>query len=417
MTRVLRFVFIICFIKIMSPVEAQQLETRLSISGSSGVVSNTFLTPVLAEWDRSATAAYYSFMPTGSVSWSVPGRSIQVMAGGHIFDQLDERSTWFGGLSSATVSQRLTQNWTAEATGGFNYFQSDYTRNMQWAHVKVNRLLSTFTKASVQAGVSWRGYEFEEESRSNRYDTYGLVLEHWLGFNWNVSGRFLSSFAHITDPTQGFSSAVTVGYRPVSDLSLSLRLSMDQYTDEFRLDGEGGAAPPDENQTDETFVIEDQIFRGTIDGRYNLSRNISLTGRVSGLGWSSSTDEQFLTDYEVTAGVEVSITPDFSAGDDLREVSWKNLSSGEPSVIETRYRGDGRLYIIGEFNDWEEPGIPLREVSRNRYRAEIDMTAGSHEYKIRVRRNDEEEWLDLPESTPTVDDGFGGRNGRIIVDF
>ena len=401
----------------MSPAEAQQLETRLSVSGNSGVVSNTFLTPVLGEWDRSATAAYYSFMPTGTFSWTAPGRSIQVMAGGQVFDQLDKRPTWFGGLSNLTVSQRLTQNWTAETTGGLNHFQSDYTRNMQWAHVKVNRLLSTFTKASVQAGVSWRHYTFEEETSSDRYDTYGLELEHWLGFNWNISGRFLSSFAHITDPTQGFSTAVTVGYRPVSDVSLSLRLSVDQYTDEFRLDGEGGAAPPEGDQTDETFVIEDQIFRGSINGRYNLNRNVALTGRVSGLGWSSSTDDQLLTDYEVTAGVEVSITPDFSTGDELREVFWENLSADEPSVIEVRYRGEGRLYITGEFNDWEEPGIPLREVSRNRYRAEIDMTAGSHEYKIRVRRDDEGEWLDLPESTPTVDDGFGGRNGRIIVDL
>ncbi len=400
----------------MTKAEAQHSETRFSLTGTSGVNSNTFLTPVLSEWNRAETGAFYNLMPMASYYRSGSGRNIHASAGGQLFDHPGTESPWWGGLAHMTFTQRLDQNWSLRINGGLTHHQSDYIRNMQWANLKVNRLLGSFTQASVQAGSSWRQYRTEEDERSSRYDTYGLELEHWLDFNWRITGRFFSSLEHITDPGRGFSAEVGAGYRPTPDWSLTWRTSINQFTEEFQLDGEGSVVETTQN-SDETFLIEDRLYRTTIDARYTYNRNITLTGRLAGLGWESSLDDQFITDFEASAGVEVSITPDFSGNGELRDVEWKTLSSEEPSLVEVRYRGSGQLYITGDFNDWEEPGIPLREVSRNRYQAEVELSAGSQEYRIRVRDNDDEEWLDLPESVATVSDSFGGRNGRVIVDI
>lgn len=419
MNWILRIILILGWLSMISQSKAQQLETRFSATGTGGVISNTFLTPGLAEWDRTTTGAYYSLIPVGSLRWAMNRRTVTLTAGGQLFDQRDDRSAWLGGFANTTITQRITGNWTAELTGGLNFHQAEYSRNMQWAHVKLNRLLSTSTRASVQAGSSWRTYRFEEESNSDRYDTYGLELEHWPNFNWRVYGRFFSSFAHITDPSRGFSAAIGTGYRPSENLNLTLQVSMDQFTEEFQLEGEGGMASTETHQPgveEETFVMEDQLYRGIINARYRLNRNLALTGRVAGMGWSSNIDDQFITDFEMSAGVEVSIAPDFSSNEEIREIEWEEQNR-EEYVVEVRYRGSGRLFITGDFNDWDDPGIPLTEVTRNRYQTEVNLSAGSHEYKIRVRRNSEDEWLDLPASAATTSDGFGGRNGRIIVDF
>jgi hypothetical protein len=80
-----------------------------------------------------------------------------------------------------------------------------------------------------------------------------------------------------------------------------------------------------------------------------------------------------------------------------------------------QYKGNESLYLTGDFNDWDQPGIPLQRAGRNRYRAEIDMEPGIYQYKILTRQNGDLEWLDLSGQAATVDDGFGGRNGRVII--
>lgn len=415
MTWTFRITLIFGWLSMMSLANAQQIETRFSLTGNTGVNSNTYLTPVLSEWDRETTGAFYTLMPMANLYWAGSGRNLQASAGGQLFDRTWGESPWLGGLVSTTFTQRLDQNWSLRLNGGLTHHQSDYSRSMQWANLKFNRLISSFTQASFQVGSSWRQYIVEEGESSSRYDTYGLELEHWFNFNWRLSGGFISSFDHITDPGRGFSAELTAGYQPSRDWNLNWRNSINQFSEEFQPEGEGTAAETEQNG--ETYIIEDRIYRSTIDARYTANRYVTLTGRLTGLGWESSIDDRFITDFEVSAGVEVSIAPDFSGNGELRDIEWKSTSSDEPSVVEVRYRGSGQLYITGDFNDWDEPGIPLREVSRNRYQAEVDLSAGSQEYRIRVRKNDEEEWLDLPESVPTVTDSFGGRNGRVIVDF
>ena len=404
------------WIMLMITAEAQHIETQITTTGTGGMGSNSYLTPVFSEWDRTATAGYFSLLPVGNVSISSPGRSMTVTAGGQMFTHFDDRSPWFGGFSNATLRQRIRDSWSVEAGGGLSYYQADYARNMQWANLKLNWLATNFTRLSLRGGTSWRGYQWENGQKSTeRYDTYGLEAEHWFNFNWNISGRFFSSPAHISDPSEGFSVALGTDYRATDQWRFNVNISMDRFTEDFQLEGDNGAGS--NGIISETMSVDDRIYRSTLNARYQLSPNITFKGRLSGLGWSSSLDEDVLTDFDASVGVEFSITPDFSDSPELSEVAWKNAVSSSPTTIEVHYRGEGRLFVTGDFNNWEEPGIPLVELSDNRYQAEIELGAGAHEYKIRVQKEGEDEWLELPENSGTVSDGFGGRNGKVIVDF
>lgn len=75
---------------------------------------------------------------------------------------------------------------------------------------------------------------------------------------------------------------------------------------------------------------------------------------------------------------------------------------------------NGQLYLTGDFNGWAEPGIPLRREGQNLTVA-IQLPPGHYSYRIAAHTADGREWLELPATLATEDDGFGGRNGLLII--
>lgn len=412
--------------------KTQQWDTRFSASTAGGVVTNTYLTPALDEWGRSNAVGFYSLTPAFSVIRSSTDRQINLAASGQLFHPFDDRRAWTGGWINSSLNQPLSNRWVVNFTGGANLHRSDYTRNMQWARIQLSWTRSAFTRFSVNSGLHWRTYQFEEIESSRRFESIGFRAQHWLSPGWSVSGDLGTSWAHLQDPSEGFRIALQTTWHPATNWRISLSGSMQQFTQEFQLEGgtvEGqniltqsqmGQGPPGQDDPEEviTHEIRDQFYQGALNVGYSLSDLFTLTARFAGLGWSSTTDDELQTDVEARIGVEISLRPDwFSGSSEVGNIEWINLEAEENSIIEVSYSGDGQLFITGDFNDWDEPGIPLRNISGDRYRAEIQLSAGYNDYKLRVRRNGEEEWLDLPESVTTVSDGFGGRNGRVYVEL
>lgn len=100
----------------------------------------------------------------------------------------------------------------------------------------------------------------------------------------------------------------------------------------------------------------------------------------------------------------------------MADADWRSVR-GNAIELNIRYNGDGELYLIGDFNDWREPGIALRRTGRNRYATELDLPPGGYEYKILlIGGQGERIWIDFSEETYTVPDGFGGENGVMFID-
>jgi hypothetical protein len=93
---------------------------------------------------------------------------------------------------------------------------------------------------------------------------------------------------------------------------------------------------------------------------------------------------------------------------------WHNADGG--LRFHVPYDGDGQLYVTGEFNDWADPGVPLRPAESNRYAATLPLPPGRYEYRIRIVDDGTTRWLELPDDARTVNDGFGGVNGVCIVE-
>lgn len=80
------------------------------------------------------------------------------------------------------------------------------------------------------------------------------------------------------------------------------------------------------------------------------------------------------------------------------------------------YMSRGQLYIVGDFNDWTSPGIPLVQQREGYYTTSLTLRPGRYQYKILRIEAGETEWLSLPPEALTEDDGFGGINGVLIID-
>lgn len=109
---------------------------------------------------------------------------------------------------------------------------------------------------------------------------------------------------------------------------------------------------------------------------------------------------------------------------ELQGTLWREESARQPSGwrmedgtlrLEVPYEGPGRLYLTGSFNQWAEPGRPLRSTERGTYVITTEVPPGRHEFAIRVEGDEERSWLELPDGIPTVQDGFGRENGVLYA--
>ncbi len=404
-----------------STASAQNLETEVTLSAGSGYASNSYLIPMIPEWERRYISAFTTFTPSARMRYAGSGRSITVNGIGQLLHFYDERPTWGGGYLTTTFRQRLSSSFTARASGGLGSHATSYNRDLQWLQLGVDWLATSSTRLEATAGSGWRTIRNLEnmDDMTDRFTTYSLGIEYWPSFRWRLRMNFNSNLDHLSSPGDGFSSTVSATNHRFNGLVLMLETGLEQYTVAFQSSRETETGSTDNglfNDDENTLNIQNRFHRTTFRASYPVSGRITLTGTVAGLLWFSSADDEIEPDYQISAGIQVPFSLRRVRSGELRSLDFESERSGR-TTLTVRYRGDANLYITGDFNDWEDPGIPLRKTNRNRYSVALDLSVGMHQFKIAKRENDELEWLELPDDAPTVNDGFGGKNGRIIIDY
>jgi 1,4-alpha-glucan branching enzyme len=78
-----------------------------------------------------------------------------------------------------------------------------------------------------------------------------------------------------------------------------------------------------------------------------------------------------------------------------------------------RYPGATSVAVAGSFNRWSATSHPLnREASTGLWSLLITLTPGEHLFMYVVNGT---EWISPPQAEDYIDDGFGTRNGIVIV--
>ncbi|MEX0680725.1 MAG: glycogen-binding domain-containing protein [Balneolales bacterium] len=437
MKQLLLFEIILTVLLLLSKqTSAQRIETGVALSASSGYVSNTYLVPMFTDWDRSRISAYSSITPSFNLQWAGSGRSLSVNTFGNALIFYNDPAAWSAGHFTSLFRQRLTPSLSIRAAGGVHYYSTSYIRNVQWLQTGLEWMVSPFVKFEIMAGPGRQSYSLsnDEEPVSSSYGSYGLAAEFWPGYRWRLKMNFYSSLSHLDRPGDGFSSTVSVSRITRNRTTVTLQTGLEQYSREFQVLPENGGglsgsgdmtsvsgtgfpyASTEEVNPGDTIILEDRFHRTSLHVSYPAGNRITLTGMLAGLLWFHSEDNYAEPDYQVSIGAQVPFSLKRSRTGKIRSIRWETEAS-RYATLTLRYRDGQSLYLTGDFNGWEVPGIPLRQTGRNQYRVDLDLTTGTYDYKIAIRNDDQIEWLEWPDDTPVVRDGFGGENGRVFIDY
>jgi len=405
--------------------KAQQWQSFASVESRVGYSTNSYLNPFWADWDSSAESAYNFTSAILQSYWNQQSHSLS-LTGGFVYEPIfDLQQNWKGILAVADYHYRFSNDWSAGLEAGASYFSASYRRKIAWIQPKITWFASPFTLFRLKSGFNFKDYNNYEQTDTGpqRYDLFGIEMETWPTYNWQFSAGLYGSMAALPDITESFNSNAGISYNFKSGASAGLNLRFQQYqssiTEEIQNGGNGGGPPvggpsnPNQSTTTVTTYYTDSIFQTGAEGSYPLNQNFSVFAAADMLFLNSETSGSRQTDFELSGGIRYSFEPRIFRGKGAIEPNWRIRQNMQEVVIP--YAGEGRLYLVGEFNNWNKAGIPLREQSENKYVAKLKLNSGAYEYKVLRMKGDTQEWLPFSNEIYTVDDGFGGENAMLLV--
>lgn len=392
----------------------QDWQAAFMLDSRSGYLSNTYLNPTVAEWDRNEESGYFMLTPIAQIMAGGNSFNVDLTAGGLYESFFGDYDDWYGAFSTVSMRHRLNRRVAIGMETGASAYSTVRSRSLFWIQPVLTWSPGVFTTVSLKAGSSFREVrdelDGEEFAYSDRFDSYSLEMLHFPSFRTQIRAGL---FGSLDQPFESVGARLSVTRRAGTGWQLSARAGYEHYGYQVISETGGGGFPPQPPQT-EVFNEADRIFRAGPEIEYALSGSFTVTAGGDYMYYHSTAADESITDYHVFAGLRYSITRPLSGRSGAR-VEWRS-NERQTVVLSHSYSGDGQLYITGEFNNWEHPGIPLSRQSHNRYVAQLALDPGAYEYKILLIEGDEETWVDLSDETYTVPDGFGGYNGLIFID-
>lgn len=95
----------------------------------------------------------------------------------------------------------------------------------------------------------------------------------------------------------------------------------------------------------------------------------------------------------------------------LRGGADEGRRAGRPFTLKIHAPGAGAVALVGEFNGWDPQATPLLPREGGWWQTTCTLPAGTWAYAFVV----DGAWVTPPDAEATEDDGFGGRNGLLIV--
>lgn len=397
---------------------AQQWQTVVSLDSRIGYSTNTYLNSFLSEWNTTEESPYNLTSIFGKTYWHKK-RSSASLTGGLYYEPVfsNPASKWRGGVVLLDVNHRISNNFRLGLEGGGSYLNGPFSRSIGWIQPKATWFVSPFSLVRLKAGSNFRNYQNYNETgdSNNRFDLYSLEFETWPSYRWKLTAGLYGDLDSLPSIQEGFNSKISAGYYFKNGANINLKTGLQQYQLSSTTTINGGGPPsgggPSNDPTTSTITETDRILRAGLDASIPLNNRLSIFSTVDMLYFDSGSSR---TDYQASAGVRFSFEPRFNRGSTGIEPDWE--IGNDSQEISIHYSGDGQLYLVGTFNGWEKPGIPLSRQTKDTYVATLSLSPGAYEYRVLRIQGKSEEWLNFSDDTYTVDDGFDSENAMLLVE-
>jgi hypothetical protein len=417
-------IIVMLLISISNEILAQDWQTVFSVDSRIGYSTNTYLNPYYGEWDRVESSSFGVLSGIGQSTWFGDQDMVELTGVAVLEPFFSGLNTWKGGLALGRYQHQFSHSVSGGIEMGGSYFNSSYSRSMFWAQPTLTWSPTPFSQLKMKAGSNFRSYQdymvdSVSTSINDRSDLYALEFETWPNFNWQISSGLYGNLDSFPNIQQGFSSFVAASRIFKKGSKVRLKVGLEQYQNEQTVTtgGGGGGFPPTgggpPGTTTETIEETNRIFRLGIEGSIPISQQLTAFVSAEGLRYNTTATDQNITDLQVSGGIRLTLQP--KSRSEKRKITpdWNNR--GKTQRVEISYSGGGRVYLVGDFNNWSRPGIPLVNIEKDKYRAELELDAGSYEYKVLTIEGEEESWIKFSGKTYTVEDGFGGQNALLLV--
>lgn len=395
----------------------QQWQGIVSLDSRFGYSTNSYLNPFLSDWDTGAESGYNFTSALMQTYWYKDKNTVS-LTGGILFEPIfSQTETWKGGLGVASYNYRFSNSWSAGLEAGVSYFTSAYSRSIGWIQPKVTWFASPFTLFRLKTGSNFRSYQNYPDGQSNasRFDFYGIEFETWPDYKWQITAGLYGSLDTLPSIQEGFNTKTSVGYYFKNGAKLGINFGFDQYQIETTEQNQGG--PPINgpgNQPSVTVTNTDRMLRFGLEGSLPIDERFTVFTAVELLQYQSEASNSNIGDFQISGGLRFSFEPKIGSSHKMVMPEWDVDRSKQQVSIQ--YSAEGRLYLVGDFNNWRKTGIPLRKQEDNTFVAQLELSPGAYEYKILRKQGDTEEWLRFSNETYTVSDGFGSKNAMLLVE-
>jgi len=387
---------------------AQVVQTTAGVDANIGVQSNPYLDPLLGEWDPTSDPPFAAVTPIGVLGWTSPGWNLQAYARARLYPRRTDIPLAAFWQTGAQVNRRVTDRLQVGVSSGYQQYNLNARRNTAWVIPSVQWTPSRYTTITARVGASRRWVETFDPVQ-----TQTSVLATLAGQAW-VTDRLRASLQLYMSDGQSSTSSLTYGgtgatggvrYDLTGALSTRVQLTVEQLTTDAT------ATTPGRN---------DLITRSDIAVEWQIQPRLTVFGEIQGLVGSIA--GQSRADGRVATGLRMRWNR--TLYDATQRPAGQLFCQKTERGIQFRIRSknDGKLFITGDFNGWEMPGIPLSPVKGedNVYQVTLPVAMSRFEYRIHhvppdSGPNDSPQWIDPPTSVPTTQDAFGGENALCVV--
>lgn len=445
-----RVVAAVCIASALAPSPAAGQELRGWIAGDlgPGYLTNGFLEPTFSGWTPGLDSGFGALGTTGALEWSASATTVSLVGRARWMAVAESSSTWSSYLGRASLRQGLGGPLALEVEGALSEVHATTDRRTVWTRTLLAWTVSPRVRVSAGPAVAQRrfpGLERSFDPGDGPGDGPGppggtpapatavsvhrpgadatasmngtgnvtgvatsrllsLKLEAWPGSRWRVNGRLHGGHTGSDDlgvDYVGGGGSLRLTRWLGSDASVSFGGGLEGFG--YRAAIEGGETAPEVPE-------DDLLWHAEASASWPLGARVELRGRVAGVGDAGS---GWGADALAALGVRVATGGRLDGDEERAARLWRPVPEGVR--LSLPYRGDGRLHLTGDFNDWADPGRALRPAGDGTPTATLELEPGVYRYRIRVVGDGEERWLELPEGVPVEEDGFGGKNGVLVV--
>jgi len=396
---------------------SQSIDKLLLLDSRTGYTTNTYLNSMLSDWNRDINTGYSTLSPIGNLFWGSGKFSTDLTAGTSYSKFLDGSDDWSSFFALLNTRYRINNKLSAGFETGGSYYSTLFDRSIYWIQPVLSYSPTLFTKINFKAGPSFRKVNADAETESfghEQFNNYSIELESWPTLKWQLRAGV---FGDLDNPAESLGARVSSDFNISKNWNLSFRTGLERYKYQILTDGGGGGGFPPGGGPGNQETIQDEadvLFRGSAGMKYQINSTFDVSLNTDYLNYYSTITEESVSDIHASIGLRVTL---FNSNRHTSGADVELSQNGSQTILlNLKYSGDGQLYILGDFNDWEKPGIPLSKQRKSRYAAQLSLDAGAYEYKILLVEDGEEEWIELTDDAFTVSDGFGGENGLIFID-